>query len=120
MFPSRAFSAVRILAASALVAVAIPAGVVAAGAGTGGQAVAVIPTPVQVYGAWHCGNDYCTWGTVRDAAPGGDFDKANRWLIDRGDGRPSVNVVVLSFVNPLKLLKLSPRDATTLDGVPGG
>ena len=123
MFLSRAFSAVRILAAAALVAVAIPAGVVAAGAGTGGQAAAAVPTPVQVYGAWHCGNDYCTWGTVRDAAPGGDFDKANHWLIDRDPGpalgSPSINVVVLSFVNPLKLLN-GTTDATTLNGVPRG
>ena len=66
MLPARVFSAVRILAAAALVAVAIPAGVVAAGAGTGGQAAAAIPTPVQVYGAWHCGNDYCTWGDGAD------------------------------------------------------
>ena len=22
-------------------------------------------TPVSVYGAWHCGNDFCTWTTVR-------------------------------------------------------
>jgi hypothetical protein len=20
---------------------------------------------IHVYGAWHCGNDYCTWGTAR-------------------------------------------------------
>ena len=26
-----------------------------------------------------------------------DFDKMNHWLVDRGDARPSVNVVVLSF-----------------------
>ena len=26
---------------------------------------------VDVYGAWHCGNDYCTWSTVRDMT---DFD----------------------------------------------
>jgi hypothetical protein len=43
----------------------------------------------------------------------------NHWLIDRGDGRPSVNLVVLSFVNPLKLLK-GTTDATTLAGVPVG
>ena len=60
-------------------------------------------TPIQIYGAWHCSNDYCTWGTVRNMT---DFDTANHWLIDRGDGSglPSVNLVVLSFVQPLKLL----------------
>jgi len=74
------------------------------------------PTPVQVYGAWHCSNDYCTWGAVRSVA---DFDAMNHWLVDRGDGRPSVNLVVLSFVHPLKLLN-GTTDATTTNGVPKG
>ena len=25
-----------------------------------------IGTPVQIYGSWHCGNDYCTWAAERD------------------------------------------------------
>ncbi|MER8037000.1 hypothetical protein ACFCZV_33305 [Streptomyces hydrogenans] len=74
------------------------------------------PAPVQVYGAWHCGDDYCTWSTVRDLA---EFDAKNHWLIDRGDGRPSVNLVVLSFVEPLKLLRRT-SDAGTVNGVPAG
>jgi hypothetical protein len=75
-------------------------------------------TPISVYGAWHCGNDACTWATVRDMT---DFDVKNRWLVDRGDGTglPSVNVVVLSFVQPLKLLNKT-TDAGTLNGVPRG
>lgn len=75
-------------------------------------------TPVSVYGAWHCGNDACTWASVRDMT---DFDVKNRWLVDRGDGTglPSVNVVVLSFVQPLKLLNRT-TDAQTLNGVPRG
>jgi hypothetical protein len=73
-------------------------------------------TPIQVYGAWHCSNDACTWGTVRDMA---DFDAKNHWLVDRGDGRPSVNLVVLSFVNPLRLLNQT-TDGQTLAGVPRG
>ncbi|MFC9395276.1 hypothetical protein ACFTWS_19255 [Streptomyces sp. NPDC057027] len=77
---------------------------------------AAAPAPVQVYGAWHCGDDYCTWSTVRDVA---EFDAKNHWLIDRGDGRPSVNLVVLSFVDPLKLLHRT-TDATTASGVPVG
>lgn len=72
---------------------------------------------IEVYGAWHCGSDYCTWGTVRSAA---EFDQKNHWLIDRGGGgAPSVNLVVLSFVHPLKLLNQT-TDATTLNGVPRG
>jgi hypothetical protein len=62
------------------------------------------PTQIQIFGVWHCGSHYCDWNETIDAAPGGSFDKANHWLIDRGDGTPAVNLVVLSFVNPLKLL----------------
>ena len=75
--------------------------------------------PLSIYGAWHCGNDYCTWASVRDTNYGGNFDTANRWIINRGDGRPSVNLVVLSFVHPLKLLHLT-TDDQTLNGVPRG
>ena len=73
-------------------------------------------TPLEIYGAWHCGNDACTWGTVRNMT---DFDTKNHWMIDRGDGVPSVNLVVLSFVNPLKLLNQT-NDAQTAKGVPIG
>jgi len=78
------------------------------------------PTPIQVYGAWHCSDDYCTWGKVRTVP---EFDSMNHWLIDRDPtgvlGSPSVNLVVLSFVNPLKLLD-GTNDATTAAGVPIG
>ncbi|HJQ30844.1 MAG TPA: hypothetical protein VJ866_01620 [Pyrinomonadaceae bacterium] len=73
-------------------------------------------TPVSVYGAWLCGNDACTWASVRDM---NDFDVKNHWLVNRGDGLPSVNLVVLSFVQPLKLLNRT-TDAQTLNGVPRG
>jgi hypothetical protein len=97
-------------AAAALVAAA------AAVPSTAAPASAAAGTPPQVYGAWHCGNDACTWATVRDMT---DFDHNNHWLIDRGDGRPSVNLVVLSFVNPLTLLN-GTTDAAHSDGVPIG
>ena len=77
---------------------------------------AATTTPISVYGAWHCGDDYCTWSTVRDIA---EFDQKNHWLIDRGDGVPSVNLVILSFVHPLRLLNKT-TDAQTLDGIPRG
>ena len=77
-------------------------------------AIGATATPVQVYGSWHCGNDYCTWATERTLT---DFDNMNHWLIDRGDGRPSVNLVVLSFVHPYRLLKKT-TDAQTLNGIP--
>ncbi|HKD99358.1 MAG TPA: hypothetical protein VKB69_17410, partial [Micromonosporaceae bacterium] len=73
-------------------------------------------TPIQVYGAWHCGNDACTWAAVRDMT---DFDTNNHWIVDRGDGHPSVNLVVLSFVNPLRLLNQT-NDAGDVGGVPRG
>ena len=73
-------------------------------------------TPIQVYGTWHCGNDYCTWASVRNMT---DFDAKNHWLIDRGDGTPSVNLVILSFVQPMKLLNLT-NDSGTANGIPIG
>jgi hypothetical protein len=73
---------------------------------------------MQIYGTWHCGSDFCTWGSVRNMT---DFDTKNHWLIDRGDGSglPSVNLVILSFVQPLKLLNKT-NDSQTLNGVPIG
>ena len=73
-------------------------------------------TPVQVYGAWSCGNDFCTWAAERNLT---EFDNKNHWLVDRGNGQPSVNVVVLSFVHPYRLLKKT-TDAQTLNGIPRG
>src|SRR3954470_20934745 len=73
-------------------------------------------TALQVYGAWHCGSDFCTWASVRDMT---DFDTKNHWIIDRGDGSPSVNLIILSFVNPLRLLNMT-NDSQTSNGVPIG
>jgi len=73
-------------------------------------------TAIQVYGVWHCGSELCGWGTIRDMV---EFDSKNHWLIDRGDGSPSVNLVVLSFVNPFKLLNLA-NDSQTSEGIPAG
>ena len=80
--------------------------------------LAVVPAAaqIQVYGAWHCSNDACLWGTARSIT---DFDTKNHWLIDRGDGVPSVNLVVLAFVDPVKLLNLT-NDSQTVNGIPIG
>lgn len=79
-----------------------------------------VQAQIQIYGSWHCGSDFCTWGSVRDMT---DFDTKNHWMIDRGDGSglPSVNLVVLvlSFVQPLKLLNKT-DDSQTANGVPIG
>lgn len=79
-------------------------------------ALATTLTPIQVYGVWHAGNDACTWSTVRTVT---EFDSKNHWIIDRGNGQPSVNLVILSFVNPLRLLNQT-TDAGNLNGVPKG
>ncbi|HEX5667715.1 MAG TPA: hypothetical protein VFX73_02865 [Chitinophagaceae bacterium] len=80
------------------------------------HALSSSPTPIQIYGIWHAGNDYCTWAAERTVA---EFDSKNHWIIDRGNGSPSVNIVVLSFVNPLKLLNKT-TDAGNVNGVPKG
>ncbi|MGH7726950.1 MAG: hypothetical protein ACREOU_16120 [Candidatus Eiseniibacteriota bacterium] len=79
-------------------------------------APAATATPIQIYGVWHAGNDYCIWGSARTLE---EFDSKNHWIIDRGDGVPSVNIVILSFIEPYKLLNRT-TDAATLDGVPRG
>ena len=79
-------------------------------------APAAMATAISVYGAWHCGNEFCSWASVRNMT---DFDTRNRWIIDRGDGRPSVNLIVLSFVHPLRLLNKT-NDAQTTQGIPTG
>jgi hypothetical protein len=94
------------------------------GNGGGGN---VDPQPLSIYGAWHCGNDYCTWAGFRDLF---EFDLKNHWLIDRNNNsscsfeepescNPSVNLVVLSFVHPFRLLDRT-SDEQTLNGVPRG
>ena len=72
----------------------------------------------QVYGAWDCGTDSCNWRTARTLS---GIDSQDHWMIDRGDGTglPSVNVVVLSFVQPTKLLNLT-NDSQTANGIPLG
>ncbi|NJD11363.1 MAG: hypothetical protein FIB01_13310 [Gemmatimonadetes bacterium] len=71
---------------------------------------------MQIFGVWHAGSDYASWWRVRDI---NEFDVANHWIIDRGDGRPSVNLVVLSFLNPLDVLNKT-TDLNPAAGVPAG
>jgi hypothetical protein len=68
-----------------------------------------------VFGLWHAGNHYADWALQRQP---GEFDTANHWIVDRGDGRPAVNLVVLSFLHPMEVLTMDPADPTT--GVPPG
>ena len=71
---------------------------------------------IQIFGVWHAGNHYADWAFERDTQ---EFDAANHWIVDRGDGIPSVNLVVLSFVHPMRLLN-NTNDAATVNGVPRG
>ena len=108
----------RVLAvAAALLVLSVT---VAAKPGGGGGGLSPTPTPIQIFGAWHCSDDACTWATPRTVT---EFDSKNHWLIDRDSstaaGAPSVNLVILSFVHPLKLLNQT-TDAGTLNGVPRG
>jgi hypothetical protein len=73
-------------------------------------------TQLQVYGVWHCSSDACSWASAPNMTT---FDTQNHWIIDRGNGSPSVNLVVLSFVSPLKLMNLTTDSATT-KGIPNG
>jgi hypothetical protein len=82
------------------------------------NALSGTPAPIQIYGIWHANDDFCSWAKARTL---NEFDSKNHWIIDRGDGsgKPSVNLVVLSFVNPLKLMNKT-TDAGNLNGVPRG
>jgi len=71
--------------------------------------------PLQIFGVWHAGNHYADWAFPRQP---GEFDEANRWIIAGNYGKPSVNLVVLSFLQPMQVLEMDPEDPTT--GVPIG
>src|SRR6201988_1956933 len=76
-------------------------------------------TPIQIYGAWHCYTDGCSWASVPNMTT---FDTDNRWLIDRnmnGTYQPSVNLVILSFVDPVKLMNKT-TDSGDTNGIPVG
>jgi len=75
-------------------------------------------TQMQVYGVWHCYSDACSWASVPNMTT---FDTDNHWIIARSSSStsPSVNLVVLSFVDPVKLMNLT-TDSTTNAGIPIG
>jgi hypothetical protein len=75
--------------------------------------------PISIYGIWHCGNSFCDWSQVRDVQDDSEFDHANRWIVDRGDGNASVNLVVLSFLKPMELL-LGTTNNVFHGGIPVG
>ena len=97
------------------------------------------PTPIQIYGVWHCGNHYCDWSVPRNTAVGCqsdqdeacEFDQANHWIIERDRDncdpdnpdaacQPSVNLVVLSFLEPLELLNSTNYVTSCAGDIPDG
>ena len=104
------------VAALALAAASTAPAQASASGHAAGPAATTAATPIQIYGAWLCGSDQCTWATAPDMTT---FDTQNHWIIDRGNGSPSVNLIVLSFVDPLKLLD-GTTDADDTNGVPNG
>ena len=71
----------RVLAlAAALVVLFVTIAAKPPGGGGGGGGLSPTPTPIQIFGAWHCSDDACTWATARTVS---EFDSKNHWLIDR-------------------------------------
>jgi len=68
--------------------------------------------PSKLFGLWYCGDDYCDWA----AEP--NLNNA-QWIVNRGDGKPTANVVILAFVDPLALLQQT-TNSITLNGIPRG
>ena len=62
----------------------IVSGIVFAGMVLLGMVGANAQTPIQIYGAWHCYSDACSWASVPNMTT---FDTDNRWLIDSQSGR---------------------------------
>jgi len=56
------------------------------------------PAPAKIYAAWYCADDGCTWGQ----AP--NLNNA-QWLLNRGDNRPTINLIIFAFIDPLALLQ---------------
>jgi len=63
-------------------------------------------------GVWYCGDDQCAWAITPN------LDSA-RWIIDRGDGKPTASIVILSFLDPLAIVSQI-TDERTLEGIPKG
>jgi len=87
------------------------------GGGDGGGGVE--PQQLLIYGVWHCGNHYCDWSDPDYTPSSVEFNEANQWIIEGNDGNPSVNLVVLSFLEPLELLYQTTNDAFQ-NGIPIG
>jgi len=68
-------------------------------------------TLTNIYSIWHCGSD-CAWTSKPN------LDSSN-WILDRGDGHHTNNVVIFSFMDPIALVN-SQTGAGYTSGVPNG
>jgi len=94
-----------------LVVVAVAAGLILA------RSTANAQTQMQVYGLWHCYSDACSWASVPNMTT---FDTGP--IIGSSIAAtdpPSANLVMLSFVDPVKLMNRT-NDSTTVNGIPIG
>ena len=87
--------------------------------GDGGDGGGVEPQQLLIYGVWHCGNHYCDWSDPYYTPSSVEFNEANQWIIAGNDDNPSVNLVVLSFLEPLELLYQTTNEAFQ-NGIPIG
>ncbi|GAM28473.1 hypothetical protein SAMD00019534_116490 [Acytostelium subglobosum LB1] len=51
----------------------------------------------KVYSLWHCGVDACMWEAPVNTSY---LD----WVVNRGDGKPTANLFIFSFLNPINVL----------------
>jgi len=68
--------------------------------------------PSHLYGLWYCGDDACNWAVEPNL-------NQVQWIINRGDGKPTANVVIFAFLDPLALLQRT-NNANFVNGVPKG
>jgi len=59
--------------------------------------VQALPSLSKIYSAWYCGDDSCLWANPPSSN--------QSWLINRGDGNPTFNIVIFAFIDPMKLLQ---------------
>jgi len=68
--------------------------------------LSALPSLGKIYGLWYCGDDACLW----EKEPKLD---SSAWILNRGDGKPTANVVIFSFINPYSLMQ-------NVNGIPAG
>jgi len=65
-----------------------------------------LPSLSKIYSLWYCGDDACLWASEPKL-------NSTAWILNRGDGKPTANIVIFSFINPYSLMQ-------SVDGIPKG